>query len=112
MTTEDIITLLNAGYTKDEILALDAGAGTQPEEPAPAGDSAAAGSSDPAPADGNAGSEEQPDALQEVLTQLAAVKVSLKALQASNAAKADSGAPAKRMTADDVVRDFFAAPAK
>lgn len=34
MTLENIITLLNAGYTKDEIKALEEGTGSQPPKPA------------------------------------------------------------------------------
>lgn len=34
MTLENIITLLNAGYTKEEIKALEEGTGSQPPKPA------------------------------------------------------------------------------
>lgn len=101
MTLEQTITLLEAGYTKEEILALDA-----PQEPAPAPNpEQAPAEPEPAPAPQN-------DALQDVLKELAAVKVTLKGLQANNIRSAEGGKETVRLTADKVIEDFFAEPVK
>lgn len=103
MTLEQTITLLEAGYTKEEILALDA-----PQDPAPDPEPAPA-EPEPAPAD----PEPAPnDALQDVLKELAAVKVTLKGLQANNIRSAEGGKETVRLTADKVIEDFFAQPVK
>ena len=95
MTLEQTITLLEAGYTKEEILALDTPASADPE-PAPA-------DPEPAPA--------QSDALRDVLKELAAVKVTLKGLQANNIRTAGGGKE-EPLTADKVISDFFGQSAK
>ena len=112
MTLEQTITLLEAGYTKEEILALDA-----PQEPTPAPDpEPAPAPADPEPAPAPAGPEPQNqgqnDALQDVLKELAAVKVTLKGLQANNIRSAEGGKETVRLTADQVITDFFGQPVK
>ena len=108
MTLEHTITLLEAGYTKEEILALDA-----PQEPAPAPDPEPAPAPDPEPAPADPEpAPAQNDALQDVLKELAAVKVTLKGLQANNIRSAEGGKETVRLTADKVIEDFFAKPVK
>lgn len=107
MTLEQTITLLEAGYTKEEILALDA-----PQEPAPAEPEPAPAEPEPAPADPEPTPAPQNDALQDVLKELAAVKVTLKGLQANNIRSAEGGKETVRLTADKVIEDFFAEPVK
>lgn len=108
MTLEQTITLLEAGYTKEEILALEA-----PQEPAPAPEpEPAPAEPEPAPADPEPAPAPQNDALQDVLKELAAVKVTLKGLQANNIRSAEGGKETVRLTADKVIEDFFAEPVK
>ena len=109
MTLEQTITLLEAGYTKEEILALDTPASADPE-PAPADPEPAPADPEPAPADPEP-APAQSDALRDVLKELAAVKVTLKGLQANNIRTAGGGKE-EPLTADKVISDFFGQSAK
>jgi len=112
MNISEVSLLLNAGFTKDEIVAL-MGNDPQPSgdpapDPEPVGDPEPAG--DPAP-DPEPSGDPQPagelqsavDGLQKTVNDLLKT---VKAMQADNVKKA-SGGKAEVKTADDVIKDFF-----
>lgn len=87
MTYGDILTLLRAGYTKEEIDAMKDG--PSPTDPAPTDPEPAADpqpAEDPQPA---AQPETPPDPTQQVLSQITEL---IKAVQANNRSSADMGA--------------------
>lgn len=109
MTTSEIITLLNAGYTKDEITALDAAGGS----PAPAGDPHAPDPvPDPAPEpagnDAAGGSAPEGNAmLQALQSTVAELTKSVKAMQAANIAGARQDPPQPKATAESAIKNFM-----
>lgn len=111
MNISEVSLLLNAGFTKDEIMAIM-------NDPQPAGDPAPAPepSGDPAPDPEPApspepGGDPEPsgelqsavDGLQKTVNDLLKT---VKAMQADNVKKA-SGGKAEVKTSDDVIKDFF-----
>ena len=107
MTTQEIFKLLDAGYTKDEIAALEA----QPQpEPAPAPQP------EPAPAPQP---EPKPESWAEVEKKIADMirpmqenlDKTLKAIQAANV-KGAVGGKTESVTVESVVADFFGKPQK
>lgn len=109
MTTEDIINLVNAGYTKEEILQMDTPPAASEEPPAPKEpDSVFPPVPMQAGADGQ--KPEAPD-YSGIADELKSLRETLKALQAENVKKA-TGGKAEPLTADRVIMDFFGAPAK
>jgi hypothetical protein len=103
MNFSEIKQLLDAGFTRDDILTL---AGAAPE-PAPASDPEPAPASDPEPA-----SEPEPapapadDAIKALTASVAALSKTVADMQKANA-KAAEGGKAEPMTADDVIKSFF-----
>lgn len=115
MKTKDILALLDAGYTKEEIEAMEAG-----EDPAEENqEQEQSGSEEP---EDQAGvSPDQPDlnainefksAVSEMQSTIGAIQTTLKAIQSQNAKSADSGAPASVNTAEKAIKDFFGAREK
>lgn len=110
MNISEVSLLLNAGFTKDEIVAL-MGNDPQPSgdpapDPEPAGDPAPdpEPSGDPAPDPEPSGElQSAVDGLQKTVNDLLKT---VKAMQADNVKKA-SGGKAEVKTADDVIKDFF-----
>ena len=111
MNISEVSLLLNAGFTKDEIMAIM-------NDPQPAGDPAPAPepSGDPAPDPEPAGDpkpagdpessgelQSAVDGLQKTVNDLLKT---VKAMQADNVKKA-SGGKAEIKTSDDVIKDFF-----
>lgn len=109
MNISEVSLLLNAGFTKDEIMAImndPQPAGDQAPDPEPSGDPAP----DPEPA-GDPAPDPEPsgelqsavDGLQKTVNDLLKT---VKAMQADNVKKA-SGGKAEVKTSDDVIKDFF-----
>lgn len=102
MTATEILTLLSAGYTKEEIAALN----TPDQEQDAAGDQEPA-AGDPAAGDAGADSQE-PGEIDQLKTAIAELTKTVKALQGANAKKAEGGKPGpERMTAEDAIKGFF-----
>lgn len=89
MNISEVSLLLNAGFTKDEIMAIM-------NDPQPAGDPAP----DPEP---SGELQSAVDGLQKTVNDLLKT---VKAMQADNVKKA-SGGKAEVKTSDDVIKDFF-----
>ena len=110
MTASELLELIRAGYTREEIDALASSADPAPADPAP--DPATA---DPAPEPAAPEQPEQPDVAAAITAALAPVLKQIgdltRAVQASNAAGARSPEPAG-VTIESVVSDFFSGPAK
>ena len=104
MNFSEIKQLLDAGFTREDILTL-AGAVS---EPAPASDPEPAPAPEPEPA-----SEPEPaqapadDAIKALTASVAALSKTVTDMQKANA-KAAEGGKAEPMTADDVIKSFFA----
>ena len=109
MNISEVSLLLNAGFTKDEIMAImndPQPAGDPAPDPEPSGDPAP----DPEPA-GDPAPDPEPsgelqsavDGLQKTVNDLLKT---VKAMQADNVKKA-SGGKAEVKTSDDVIKDFF-----
>lgn len=109
MNISEVGLLLNAGFTKDEIMAIIND--PQPAgDPAPAADPAPDPAPDPEPA-GDPAPDPEPsgelqsavDGLQKTVNDLLKT---VKAMQADNVKKA-SGGKAEVKTSEDVIKDFF-----
>lgn len=105
MTTEELLDLVRAGYTKEEILALDE-MGKQPDQ------------SEPEQGESEQGEQEQPAipdvtaAIAEALKPINEQIVKLTALvQSSNRAAARTQ-PVQEATVESIVADFFGKPSK
>ena len=113
MKPEEILQLINAGYTKAEIDAMTAA------DPEPAGNPDPAGDPDPEPAgDPDPACDPEPagdPALTETVKSLSetvkALTATVKAMQAKNAAGAESDPPVKK-TVEDVAREMFGRPSE
>lgn len=116
MTTEELLDLVHAGYTKEEILNLDAAGDSepasgdpQPEDPQP--EDPQPGKGDPRP--GN--DDPQPDVVGLIAAAIEPLQQQIKTLtgmvQAQNRAKARTE-PDPAITVETVVADFFGKPAK
>ena len=106
MNISEVSLLLNAGFTKDEIVAL-MGNDPQPSgdpapDPEPAGDPAP----DPEPAGDPAPSGELQSAVDGLQKTVNDLLKTVKAMQADNVKKA-SGGKAEVKTSEDVIKDFF-----
>lgn len=98
MTTEEILMLIKAGYTKQDIEALS---GTnQTQEPAPAPEPT------PGPAPELTPEEPESTALEELRKLNENLKEQIKQMQRENVRSKDGGKP-ERMTAEKVITDFF-----
>ena len=107
MTTEELLDLVRAGYTKEEILNLDAAGDPAPEDPQPA---------DPQPEDPQPEDNRQlPDVAGLIAAAIEPLQQQIKTLtgmvQAQNRAKARTE-PDPAITVETVVADFFGKPAK
>lgn len=115
MKTKDILALLDAGYTKEEIEAMEAG-----EDPAEETQEESQGTDEETEEPAGA-SPDQPDigainefknVVSEMQSTIGAIQTTLKAIQSQNAKAADSGAPAAANTAEKAIKDFFGAREK
>ena len=100
MNFSEIKQLLDAGFTRDDILTL-AGAAPEPA-PAPEPEPAPAPEPEPEPAPAPAD-----DAIKALTASVAALSKTVTDMQKANA-KAAEGGKAEPMTADDVIKSFFA----
>lgn len=111
MKLNEIITLLNAGYTKADIDAMESAAGGG--SPAPAGDPPApdpAPDPDPAPANPDAAGGSAPEGnamLQALQATVAELAKSVKAMQAANIAGARQDPPEPKATAESAIMNFM-----
>lgn len=109
MRIDDVLKLINAGFTADEVRAMGAGADAVPD---PAELSEETQSADAAPVADEAPQEEPEKAPEQVQFMTAEdvrriVRAQLKAAeQAANARTADRGGQEKPLTADDVIREL------
>ena len=108
MTTEELLDLVRAGYTKEEILNLDAAG-----DPAPADDPQP---DDPQPDDPHPGNSDlQPDVAGLIAAAIEPLQQQIKTLtgmiQSQNRAKARTE-PEPAQTVETIVADFFGKPAK
>ena len=108
MQIDDVLKLINAGFTADEVRAMGAGADAVPdpaEQPEENQSADAAPVADEAP-------QEEPNAPEQVQIMTPEdvrriVREQLKAAQqAANARSADRGGSEKPLTADDVIREL------
>lgn len=103
MNFSEIKQLLDAGFTRDDILTL---AGTTPKpEPKPAPDPAPEPKPEPKPAPDPA-PEPPEDAIKALTASVAALSKTVTEMQKANAKAAEGGKP-EPMTADDVIKSFF-----
>lgn len=106
MKTEVLLKLIEAGYTKDDIALMEeveakpTGAEEQeiPAEAEAAGEEAPETETDP--------SERMTETINDIMHIIAKMQKTLDGLQQKNAKNAESEQPA-RLTADDVVKNFF-----
>lgn len=97
MNISEVSLLINAGFTKSEIMAIMS-------DPQPAADPEPSGDPAPAPDPEPAGEMQNAiDGLQKTVNDLLKT---VKAMQADNVKKA-SGGKAEIKTSDDVIKDFF-----
>lgn len=102
MNFSEIKQLLDAGFTRDDILSL-AGAASEPA-PAPEPDPEPAPAPEPEPEPAPAPAD---DAIKALTASVAALSKTVTDMQKANA-KAAEGGKAEPMTADDVIKSFFA----
>lgn len=105
MTTNEILELVRAGYTKSEIEAMNGTAEQTQEHTAPGQEETAPGQEETAPEQ----TQEQPteNGNYKELTELVKnLTETVKAMQADNARKV-SGEPPKRDTAESAIKSFF-----
>lgn len=109
MKTEVLLKLIEAGYTKDEIALMEEveakpAASAEPEMPVEAEAEASAGEESPEPeADP---SERMTETINDIMHIIAKMQKTLDGMQQKNVKNAESEPPA-RLTADDVVKNFF-----
>ena len=107
MKTEVLLKLIEAGYTKDDIALMDE-VDAKPTESAvtemPAEAEAAAG--EEAPKTEADPSERMTETINDIMHIIAKMQKTLDGMQQKNAKNAESEQPA-RLTADDVVKNFF-----
>ena len=108
MNISEVSLLINAGFTKDEIMEImnDDKQGTPAPDPEPSGDPAPdpEPSGDPAPGSEPSGEMQTAiDGLQKTVNDLLKT---VKAMQSDNIKKA-SGGKAEVKTSEDVIKDFF-----
>ena len=103
MTTDVMLKLIEAGYTKEDIDRMEeaqpapADPAPMPEDPAPDPEPA-----DPAPAE----PERMTETINEIMQIITKMQNTLDAMQKKNVKEAEGGLPEK-MTADQVIKDFF-----
>lgn len=106
MNISEVSLLLNAGFTKDEIVAL-MGNDPQPSgDPAPDPEPAPDPAPDPEPAGDPEPSGELQSAVDGLQKTVNDLLKTVKAMQADNVKKA-SGGKAEVKTSEDVIKDFF-----
>ena len=101
MTTDDILTLIKAGYTKQDIEALSSPSKQTPEN-------SGTESEDKVPESTPEVTPEEPEstALEELRQLNENLKEQIKQMQRENVRSKDGGKP-ERMTAEKVITDFF-----
>lgn len=106
MTLQEILTLAKAGFTAEQISALSAA--DQPA-PAPAPDPVPAPEPvpEPAPAPDPAPAEPAPDAYQQLLAELGALR---QTIQSSNLGRAQQPAEPPKLTGDQVLANIIQPP--
>lgn len=106
MKVAEIMKLIDAGYTKTEIEAMEETTDDADDnnDPGDGGVSAADGDGDGG-AD-NSGNDSNSGDYQKLTASIAELTKTVAALQSANAKKAES-APPKRMTAEDAIKGFF-----
>lgn len=104
MELSEIIKLLDAGFTKDDIMALQ---GSPAAAPAAAPDPAPASDPDPAPAADPA--EDQPGltAMQAFNTLINKMNDKLDQIQAANIVNSSTGSPEQEETAESVLQELI-----
>ena len=111
MKTNEILTLLQAGYTKADIDLLEA-LETPKETPAAApAENAAAAEPDPTPAPDTESGSDIMNTVNELRDSIKALHETITAMQQQNIKNADSGKdPNKRMTTKEALASFFGSP--
>lgn len=106
MELSDIIKLLDAGFTKDDIMALQVSPAA-PAAPSADSDPAPASDSDPAPAADPA--EDQPglSAMQAFNTLINKMNDKLDQIQAANIVNTSTGTPDQEETAESVLQELI-----
>lgn len=103
MELSEIIKLLDAGFTKDDIMALQGAAPAADPDPAPASDP------DPAPAAAADPAEDQPglSAMQAFNTLINKMNDKLDQIQAANIVNTSTGSPDQEETAESVLQELI-----
>ena len=114
MKTSEIITLINAGYTKADIDAMETdSAGNNPapdpakDTPDPAKDTPDPAPDTPAPDAAGGSAPEGSDVLKALQSTVAELAKSVKAMQAANIAGARTDPPAPKATAESAIMNFM-----
>lgn len=103
MELSEIIKLLDAGFTKDDIMALQ---GTAPAAPA-AADPAPPSDPDPAPASDPADDQPGLSAMQAFNTLINKMNDKLDQIQAANIVNSSTGSPDQEETAESVLQELI-----
>lgn len=106
MTTDVLLKLIDAGYSKEEISLMEEtetkpiAQPAEPEQPAEPAEPDAPKPAEPTP------SESMTKTIEEIMQVIGKMQKTLDGMQKKNAAAAEGKQP-ERMTADAVIRDFF-----
>ncbi len=104
MELSEIIKLLDAGFTKDDIMALQ---GTAPAAPEADQDPAPASDPDPAPAADPADDQPGLSAMQAFNTLINKMNDKLDQIQAANIVNTSTGSPDQEETAESVLQELI-----
>ena len=104
MELSEIIKLLDAGFTKDDIMALQ---GAAPAAPAADPDPAPASDPDPAPAADPADDQPGLSAMQAFNTLINKMNDKLDQIQAANIVNSSTGSPDQEETAESVLQELI-----
>lgn len=110
MELSEVIKLLDAGFTKDDIMALQSAAPTAPTAPtAPAAAPDPAPASDPDPIQAADPEEDQPglSAMQAFNTLINKMNDKLDQIQAANIVNTSTGSPDQEETAESVLQELI-----
>lgn len=106
MTVAEIMKLIDAGYTKTEIEAMEEPADDEHDNNDPGDDSVSVSDGDDNGGLDNNGNNNDSGDYAKLTATIAELTKTVAALQSANAKKAES-APPKRMTAEDAIKGFF-----
>lgn len=104
MELSEIIKLLDAGFTKDDIMALQ---GTAPAAPAADPDPAPASDPDPAPASDPDDDQPGLSAMEAFNTLINKMNAKLDQIQAANIVNSSTGSPDQEETAESVLQELI-----